>query len=260
MLGAVRAASVGELATVDRDGVAVRGVLPLAGGRGPVLAYTYAQRELAERLSAATETVLTLSEPRGSGAAFTPLALRCRPVLSEDRDGERFVDELLHQELVRWPPSRAYADSPLLRREYWWWLPRLLVDLEVLSVEPFAARLTPRDHVLAVSQEGRDLAVALARVGAEEAEPAAHPEAAVQVDVQHGTPGAGRAVLFGQDLSFPDLERWGQWSWSGDWDGVFLSVRRAPQVIGLPPVPGLMQRWRRHRALERACVRALRRR
>lgn len=255
VLRAVRAASVGEIAWVDGSAVHVRGVLPLVGPGGPVLAFPYSHRSLAEQIAtAAGAVVLTVSEARGTGSAFRPLALRCRPRLSEDREGVRFGEELLDQELLRWPPARALADSPMLRREHWWWLPRLLVDLEVLDVEPFATRSEPSDHVLAVDQGENGLALAVARV---DQRVLAHPAGTPTVDVRHGTPGRGPAVVFGQDLSFPDLERWGQWSWSGQWDGAYLEVAGHPETVGLPPVPGILQRWRRHRALERACRREL---
>ena len=72
-------------------------------------------------------------------------------------------------------------------------------------------------------------------------------------------PGPGAAVLFGQDAAFPDLERWAQWSHHGTWDGSVLTVEDAPGVVGLPPTPGLLERWRRHRDLEKRCRAALRR-
>ncbi len=255
-LRAVRAASVGELSYVVAGAVRVRGVLPLVGPRGPVLAFPFGRRSVAEQIaSAAGDVVLTLTEPRGSGSAFEPLALRCHPRLSEDREGRRFSEELVDQELLRWPPARAYADSALLRREHWWWLPRVLVDLDVVDVEPFELRESARDHLLAVEQGSGVVDVALARID----EPAlGDPGSLADVDVRRGTPGAGAAVLFGQDLSFPDLEQWGQWSWEGEWDGASFQADRAPRSVGRPPAAGLMQRWRRHRSLERACRRELR--
>lgn len=247
---ALRAASVGEVAWRRGPIVEVCGALPLLDARGPVLAFPWAKESTARSVAEAPAVLLTVTEPRGSGSAFRPLLLRCRSRLVEDRDGERFSRDLLEQELQRWPPSRVYADSPLLRREHWWWLPRLLVELEVVEVVPFAARGEPADHLLVVDTEA-GLAAGVGLV--ERAGPG------VTVSLRHGTPGPGEATLFGQDLSFPDLERWGQWAWHGAWDGAELRVRSAPDAPGLPPVPGVLARWRRERDLARACRRALER-
>ncbi len=252
VLAAVRAAPVAEVAwrgTGPRAGGPPRatGVLPLVEAAGPVLALPYAERALAAALGDADEVLLTLTEPRGSGAAFTPLLLRCRPRLVPDPQGERFVATLLDQELVRWPPSRLRADSVLLRREHWWWLPRLLVELAVHDVEPLPARTAPEHHLLVVAVgEGLE-----ARVAAVAPNPFA-------VRVCGTDPGAGEAVLLGQDVSLPDLERWGRWSWSGHWADGTLAVARQPGRVGLPPVPGVLARWRAHRDLERACRAGLR--
>jgi hypothetical protein len=67
----------------------------------------------------------------------------------------------------------------------------------------------------------------------------------------------GPAVLFGQDASFPDLEQWSQWRYAGRWDGSGLDVEQAPASTGLGRTPGLLQRWRRQRALERRCIEAI---
>jgi hypothetical protein len=252
VLAAVRAAPVAEVSWMVAGLPRVRGVLPLAGEQGPVLAFPYADAAVARSVGSSAEVVLTLTDPHRTSAAYRPLLLRCIPHLEEDREGDRFCGELLTQELRRWPPSRVLADSMLLRRENWWWLPRVLVDLEVRDVEWFALRELPEDHVLAVA--GDRLEVAVARVPASAP---TGPGGLRSVEVVHGTPGPGEALLFGQAVSFPDAERWGQWSWEGTWDGAALDVRSAPEASGLPPAPGVLSRWRRQRALERACRQGL---
>ncbi len=251
-LAAVRSASVAELSWRDATGaVRVRGAVPLVGPDGPAIAFPYAAARTARSLGSADEVLLTLTDPHATGPAYRPLLLRCRPSLVEDREGDRFVAELLDQELRRYPPSRVYADSPLLRREHWWWLPRLILDLTVETTTPFPERATDADHLLVVDPDDggdRRLAAAVARVGAGSGTPT--------VDVRSGTPGPGAAVLFGQQVS-EDRERWGQWAWTGRWDGAALEVVDSPAEIGLPPVPGVVARWRRERDLERACRRGL---
>ncbi len=250
--GNLRAAAVAEVlwvATGASPPVRARGVLPLVGPRGPVLALPYADRGLALELAAADEVVLTLTEPRGSGRAWSPEVLRCHTRLEADPTGDVFVEELLSQELRRWPPSRLLADSPLLRREHWWWLPRLLVHLDVQRRRPFTAREAPGDHVLGVAT-GTGLELSVVEVSRGSLAAAVAP---LPLRVRGDPPAAGEAVLFGQALSLPDRERWGRWSWEGHWDGSSLVATRSPTTTGLPPVPGLRARWRRQRDLARAC-------
>ncbi|MBD8870581.1 pyridoxamine 5'-phosphate oxidase family protein [Nocardioides donggukensis] len=250
VLTAVRSASVAEVAWRDADGtIHVRGVVPLVGGSGPVLAFPYADAPVARSIGGADEVLLTLTEPRSTGTGFEPMLLRCTPTVTEDREGLRFSSELLDQELRGYPPSRLLADSPLLRREHWWWLPRVLVDLSVTAAHPFRARSTVTDHLLVVGDGPLTAAVA----GVSDLIGSADPEVSVDAD----PPGGGPAVLFGQDLSFPDLERWRQWSWPGTWDGTRFAADSAPARVGLPPPLGVLARWRRHRRLEKACRAAL---
>ena len=251
----LRAASLGEVAWVDASGgVEVRGVLPLVGAAGPVLALPYADAVAARSLGTAEGCLLVVRDARGTGTAYAPRTLRCRPRLEEDRGGERFVEELLEQELRRYPPSRLLADSLLLRREHAWWLPRLLVHLEVVGEAEPLPREDERDHLLVVDADPaaggpERLAAASVRLDALPAPGEALPGH----EVVRGTPGPGPAVLHGQDASHPDLERWSRWAWRGDWDGVRLDVAEHPARVGLEPVPGLVARWRRQRALEKAC-------
>ncbi|MDP3891583.1 hypothetical protein [Nocardioides sp.] len=259
---ALRSASVAELAWVDpQRGVVVRGVVPLlpddTGDGAPVLAFTWAEAELARSVGAADEVVLTLTDPRCTGAGFSPTLLRATPALREDRTGEAFTDGLLREELRRYPPARRYADSPLLERENWWYLPRLQVTLEVHSTSPFAARTDP-GHGLLVVDTGQLVAVVAAP---EHADDGTAPEPGPDVlrpRLSGGVPPApGPAVLFGHDLSYPDMEQWAQWAWRGQWDGDALRVTERPPRTGLGRTPTLRQRWRSHRELERRCRRAL---
>ncbi len=269
LLTALRAASIGEVAWVDAPGWSeahgaggagpqVRGVLPLVGDGGPVLALPYAAAHAARSLGAAGGALLVTRDARSTSSAYRPLTLRCRTRLVEDPDGDRFVDELLDQELRRYPPSRLLADSPILRREHWWWLPRLLVELEVVGEEAPVPREDERDHLLVVDRgdaaphPAARLAAAPARLASPPAPGADPPSLEVG-----GQPAPGQAVLHGQDASFPDLERWGRWSWRGRWDGAALDVAERPAEVGLPPVPGVVARFRRQRALKRACLAGL---
>lgn len=249
----VRASSLAELCWLAPDGTPrVRGVVPLVLEGRPVVAFLYADHEVAREAAASAQVVLVAAEPRSTGTGFVPTMLHGRPTLREDPEGDLYVGDLVVQELRRFPPARVFADSPLLMRENWWYLPRLVLDLDVEAAAPTTAREAPYDHLLAVAHDGALVVRAAGRVGE-----AGQEGSAVEVAVD-GTPAPpGPAVLFGQDASFPDLERWSQWRWHGSWDGSGLVVSEAPASTGLGPAPGLVQRWRRQRDLERRCTAAI---
>jgi hypothetical protein len=244
---AVRASSVAELSWLTGDGEPrVHGVVLLPGPDGPVVAFTYADADVARAVAAAPEVVATMAEARSTGAGFRPTVLRGTPSLTEDRTGETFRRDLLAHELRRYPPSRLLADSPLLCREHWWYLPRLLVRIDVVAMRPFPARSHPDDRLLAVADGGQ---VVVGTVRTEGERPGADR---IPLRAEAPLP-PGAAVLFGQDASFPDLEEWTRWSFEGDWDGTGLSVRRAPVAVGLEPRRSLRERVRQRRELERRC-------
>ena len=249
----VSASSLAELCWLAPDGTPrVRGVVPLLLEERPVVAFLYADEDVAREAAASPRVALVAAEPRSTSAAFTPTVLHARPTLREDPEGDLYVGELVVQELRRFPPARVFADSPLLMREHWWYLPRLVLDLDVEAAAPTTAREAPYDHLLAVAHDGGLEVRAAGPVGERGPE-----QSRLDVVVDGTPPRPGPAVLFGQDASFPDLERWAQWRWQGHWDGERLAVSEAPAFTGLGPPPGLVQRWRRQRDLERRCIAAI---
>lgn len=247
--GAISTSSLAEISWLQSGLPQVRGVVPLVQDDRAVLAFTYDRQDVARAIAASPAVTLSLTETRGTGTGFRPLALTGRPRLVEDPSGDLFAGDLLLQELRRYPPSRLLADSPILQREHWWYLPRLLVEIELDAVAPLVQREDARrDHLLVVATEnGPVVRVARLDDGDPERLSLASPS----------PPPPGPAVLFGQDASFPDLEQWAQWSHHGRWDGVGLQVDTAAERTGLGRPPGLMQRWRRQRDFERRCVAAI---
>lgn len=249
---ALNASSLAELSWLDPAGdPQVCGVVALVRADEPAIAFTYAAEPVARQVASASTLILSLREIRSTGTEFRPLLVEGTPRMLEDPSGDLFVADLLDQELRRYPPSRLLADSPLLMREHWWYLPRLVVQINVASVRPVPARDDDNSHLLVVADQGRP------EVGVVRLQPRHNDVLAL--DVAGTVPGAGPAVLFGQDASFPDLERWSQWQYRGRWDGRTFTVLEAPARPGLGPVPGVLQRWRRQRALERRCIEAIRR-
>jgi hypothetical protein len=244
----ISASSLGEVSWVTAGLPRVHGVVPLVHDDVPVLAFTYADEDLAREVAASPVVALSLTEPRSTGTAFRPLVLTGSPRLVEDPSGYLFATELLDQELRRYPPSRLLADSPLLQREHWWYLPRLIVEIDVDAVTEVPAREDPSRDLLLVVVGADGPVVRVARIDGD-------PER-VSLASQEPPP-PGPAALFGQDASFPDLEQWTQWSYRGHWDGAGMQVEEAPARIGLGRPPGLIQRWRRQRDFERRCVAAI---
>ena len=245
----IHAAGVAELLWRQPSGrPGATGVVPLLLDGRPAVALPWAHEATARAVASAPEAALVLSDPRLTGGAWRPLVLQGRPVLVDDADGSVFTERMLDQELRKHPPSRALVDSPMLRRENWWYLRRLLVVLDEPRISDLRPREGPYDAVLAVDDGG--LHVRTVRVEDWDADPLALGDAPSDV--------RGPAVLVGQELSVPDVERWTVHTTAGDYAGGRLAGVRASGPRELEPVPGLLTRVRRQRALERACLRALR--
>ena len=244
----IRPAGVAELLWRD-PGAPPRatGVVPLVLDGRPAVALPWARVDDAREVAASPDAALVLSEPRLAGPSWRPMVLSGRCTLIEDGEAEVFPDRLLAQEVRKYPPSRALVDSPLLRRENWWYLPRLVLVMDVVSAEPGTARSGPDDAVLAVDDDG--LLVRTVRVADWAADPLRLAGAPATV--------SGPAVLVGQEIS-ADAERWTVHRTIGRYaDGVLTDVVPAA-TRELERTPGLLTRVRRQRALEKACVSALR--
>ncbi len=247
-------AAVAELAWLDGDrlGSAVR--TPLVAEGAPVFALPYAERDVAAGLARAGQAALVLSDVRLARKGWEPLGATVTVEVSEDRDGAAFLDGLLHQELLKHPPSRALIDTPLLRREHWWYVPRLLVRVTgVARLRPVGRR--DRDEaVLAYAAAGEVDADTVALTGAWEGDRvgvvslAGRDLAAVE---------GATAALLRHDLSVPDRERTSAEILHGRLRGGVMTVTGIQGALALPPPAGLRARLRRVAALRRACERNL---
>lgn len=251
---ALRTAATAELSWVGPDGPDGDAVTPLQRDGRPVLAVPFAYEAWARDLAALPEVILTLSDPRLSGQRWKAMALRARPRLVEDSEGEVFCDELLEDELRKHPPSRALVDSILLRRENWWFVPRLLVHLDVVETHRFVERFG-RDEVVLVTAEGPRVRVDAVRVSGW-----GTPRLGLEsLAVDDPLPAeADDAVLLCHDFTEPDMERWDVVRVRGR---LSSSTLVTPEPVGRPGVrgmPRLGERLLRHRDLRRRCIKALR--
>lgn len=243
-------AAVAELAYPWEQGLAFDVCMPLRWGDRPVLPLTYAREDLARRLVDAPAVTMVVSDSRMALKGWEPLAASVRMGVVEDPDGKRFqLEGLLGEELVKHPPSRQLADTPLLRREHWWYMPRLLVTAEeVIDVWPVGSR-TGDDALLASLREG-SVDVDTVAVEDWEADP-------VVVRSLVGRPldelDSDAAALFGHDFSAPDFDRRARCQVSGQVTSGRLAVRQRQGSLALERPPGLLRRLRSLRDLERAC-------
>jgi hypothetical protein len=246
---ALHSAGVAELLWRSPDGPPrALGVVPLLLGGRPAVALPWAFVDDARAAAASSDAALVLSDPRLTGSSWRPLAITGGLTLVEDGEGSIFADQLLDQEVRKHPPSRALVDSPILRREHWWYLPRLILLLEPASVEAVGRRDGPDDAVLGVDDDR--LVVRTVRVGGWDADPMPLEGGPATV--------SGPAVLVGQEISVPDVERWTVHTTSGTYaDGALSEVVLATDRA-LEPLPGLLARMRRQRVLEKSCITALR--
>lgn len=239
--------SVGEVAWADRDGTPrAAGVLPLTRAGVPVIALTLDRTALATSLAGADVVDLLVRDPRNTAEHWRPAGWRCRSRLVEDLDGAVYQEQLVLQELRRYPAARRYADSPLLAREHWWYLPRLIVELTAVDdLDPLPARGGAEDLLLVTVDRGRPVVG-----GAQASDGTLTPTWGVP-------PAPGPGLVFGQDASFPDLEVWRTWQRPVTVTGGEVVPDEPLPDLALGGPPGLWQRWRDERAFASACRRGI---
>jgi hypothetical protein len=230
-----RRAQLAEVVWLDPDGRPdAATVVPLLQDGAPALALTYHRLEVARSLAASPAVCLAVATPSVAGG-LQPVSATGHFELEEDPTGLRFQERLLDQELAKCPPSRRRADSLLLRREHWWFLPRLLLRASRLG----ATRTHPaRDALAAVATED-GLHITTVDLDDEEGVTTPLPD--------------GPAAILRHGARVPDLEhRWVS-RWRGEvTHGCFTATMT--EHFGSPARPqGVLGRWRDEVALERGC-------
>jgi hypothetical protein len=244
-------AATAELAYVDRSGLPrIMSTTPMLMQGEPVVTLTYADAELAREVSASPEVCLVFSDSRLAYAGWTPLAAPARAVLAPDPEGEDFQDYLLDQELRKFPPSRQYVDSILLRRENWWYLPRLILHLRDLDEPvPIGRRNSPEHGVVAWRSDSGLLADTV-RVDDWESDRIPLRSLAGNEAVGLADAPAG---LFYHDFSVPDMELRTSFLATGRLTNGRLRVEERAGSRRLGKMPGILARWQAQRQLKKRC-------
>ncbi len=261
-----RRATVGEVVWVDAAGnPSALSVVPLVDGATPCVALPYSLADLAPSLRSAAGAAFAVTDSRAVPAGAAGLAAVGRLTVTEDVTGEFFPGDLLDQELVKYPPSRMLADSPMLCRENWWWLPRIVVRLDqVARTVALPVRSDADRDALLVRDDGAGLRLDVVTAPDWAAEQVALRCAdARHADASHGAAGTplrgdgAPTLAHGHDYT-PDGEKWEIWSRRGLLHGDQLTVVAREGEPGLDPTPmRLLERLRTHRALQRACRRGI---
>ncbi len=262
-----RSAITAELCWLDTDGTPrALATTPLLDRGVPCVALPYSRAAEAAGLRRAGRAGFVVTDSRSVPDGESGLACTAAVEVVDDTEGDLFAVELLGQELRKYPPSRALADSPLLCRENWWWLPRLVVRLTgSVRTEPLALRTDPARHALLVrpGEDGpRPVTVAVPGAdGGNSPDDGAGPGPTVPLRPIGGDrlDGDGTdALVFGHDYSIPDLERWETWALAGRLrdEGLVPDHRQGTPDAGLAPL-GLWQRIRAHHRLASRCKRGI---
>jgi len=250
LLTSWRAAQLGELFWDAPDGPDALPVVPLSDDGVACVALPYASLAQADALAAAGTAVASVSDPQLAGGSELMTA-RVRVRRIDDLDGEHFeTSMLLMQELAKHPPSRRRLDSILLRREHWWFLPRILIHLEPIE-EP--RPLAPAGVLVARRGVGGPAALEVAP-----ATVTARTSSELTLDGAPTLVPSAPAVVLEHGAEPPDLERtWGVRT-TGTLDGARLTVRGVERWGRADRMPTLIQRVRDEWGLERACIAGLR--
>lgn len=255
LLDSVEKAAVAELAYLDREGrPAVRPVTPVNFEGGAAFTLTYADAELARHLVERPEACLTLSDSRLAYVGWRPLSVPVTLEAVPDLTGDLYCDDIMHQELRKYPPGRRLANSFLLRREHWWYLPRFIFRMRPESEARTVGRKTSPDHAVLAWRHHRgyifsETVKATGADGIKESQ-------RVEVEPLEGRelPSGGvRAVLHYHDFSVPDMEQRISLNATGRLDGGRLRIEETSGAGGSLKPAGIIARWREYRSLERDC-------
>lgn len=254
VLATATLAARAELGWRDPDGhVRATAVVPLVVDDAIVAALPFSAAATAAGLDAAPAVTVVFSDVRMAHRGWRPCAVPAAVDVSADRDGDWTWTGALDQEVRKYPPSRLLIDTPIQRREHWWYVPRWIVRMRpVAQAHAVARRQGPGDGVLFDS----DGPAPTARTVAVDDWDAASLRLTALDRSAGPLSGAGPAAVFTHDFSIPDQERASALAVRGERDGRTVAVAARDGHRDLPPAT-LWRRLAAHARTERACRRAL---
>lgn len=243
-------AAVAELAYTDLDGSPrIEPLTPLLMEKEPAFALTYDRVDLAHKLEKSPQVSVTFSDSRLARVGWSPLAVEGSIEVTPDSEGDLFLEELLYWELRKFWPSRQLIGSLVLRRDNWWYVPRLILRFTETGTPRPIERRTEPEHAILACKTDESIASDTVRVGDWEAErPVLAP-----LSPDAGLPGGVSAALLSHDFSVPDREQRATLLLAGRLENDRLSVTRREGSRTLGKRPGIIARWRAQKELERRC-------
>ena len=243
-------AAVAELAYLDEAGSPrIEPLTPLLIEKEPVFALPYSRTDLAYRIEESPQVSLTFSDSRLARVGWSPLAVEGTMEVIPDPEGDLFLEEPLYWELRKFWPSRQLIGSLVLRRDNWWYVPRLTLRFtEIDTPRPIARRIEP-DHGILAWRTGDGVSSDVVRVEDWEAE---RPSVSLHAS-DKTPPGDVPAALLYHDFSVPDREQQTTLHLSGRLDNDRLDVTGREGSRTLGKRPGIVARWRAQKELERRC-------
>ncbi|CAN5744698.1 hypothetical protein BH23ACT11_BH23ACT11_30070 [soil metagenome] len=248
-------AAVAELSYLDVEGAPrIVPLTPLLLDGELVFALSYARTDLAHRLEESPQVSITFSDSRLARVGWSPLAVEGTIEVVPDTEGDIFLDELLCWELRKFWPSRQIIGSLVLRRDNWWYVPRLILRFtETETPRPIARRTDPDHGILAWINDEGAVNSETVRVADWEADSPVISTLSQDLPVPGGVP----AALLYHDFSVPDMERRASLLLTGRRDNGRLSVSERSGSRSLGKRPGIIARWRAQKELERRCKEGL---
>ncbi len=242
-------AAVAELAYLGPDGVPrVEALTPLLLEKEPVFALPYARTDLARCLESDPRVSLTFSDSRLARVGWSPLAVEGRMEAVPDPEGDLFLQEPLYWELRKFWPSRQLIGSLVLRRDNWWYVPRLILRFTETETPRPVTRRTGPDHGVLAWKDGAVFSD-MVRVDDWDSErPVVEP-----LSRERSLPDNVPASLLYHDFSIPDMDQRASLSLAGTLNNGRLSVAHREGARTLGKRPGIIARWRAQKDLERRC-------
>jgi hypothetical protein len=247
-------AAVADLAYAGPDGrPRIEALTPLLFEKEPVFAIPYARTDLADCLETSPRVSLTFSDSRLARVGWSPLAVEGKMEVTPDPEGDLFLEEPLYWELRKYGPSRPLIGSLVLRRDNWWYVPRLILRFtETGTPGPVTRRTDPDQGVLAWKTADNIFSDTV-RVDDWNSD-----RPLVSSLSQKELPDNVAAALLYHDFSVPDREQRASLNLTGTLNNGRLSVTQREGTHTLEKRPGLIARWRAQKDLERLCRSGLR--